>query len=143
MRAPVLALLASCAAVHSATPDLVALEKEVGETERAFAKTMADRDHAAFCRLLSDDARFITFDPPLIGKEAVCAAWKRFFEKPAAPFSWEPALVQVLPSGDLAVTKGPVRRADGKQVATFSSIWRREPAGWRIIVDVGCDVCAQ
>ncbi len=44
----------------------------------------------------------------------------------------------VLDSGELALSTGPVYDPAGKQVATFNSIWRREPDGsWLIIFDKG------
>jgi hypothetical protein len=65
-----------------------------------------------------------------------------FFDGPTAPFSWEPEIVEVLPSGTLALSSGPVRDASGKRVGTFNSIWRREANGqWRVIFDKGAPVC--
>jgi ketosteroid isomerase-like protein len=136
-----LVLLAGCAAA----PQKISREqatREVEATERAFAKTMADRDHAAFTTFLADEAVFFGGKEPLRGKVAVAAAWKGFFAKPAAPFSWAPEHVEVLDSGTLALSTGPVRDPDGKIFATFNSIWRREPSGaWRIVFDKGSDVC--
>jgi ketosteroid isomerase-like protein len=116
--------------------------REVFATERAFAKTMADRDHAAFARFLADDTVFFGDKEALRGKAQVAAAWKPYYEKPAAPFSWEPAQVEVLDSGTLALSTGPVHGPDGKIIATFNSIWRREASGvWRIVFDKGSEVC--
>ena len=117
-------------------------QREVFATERAFAKTMADRDHAAFMTFLAEETVFFGGKEPLRGKAQVAAAWKRYYEKPAAPFSWEPARVEVLDSGTLALSTGPVHGPDGKIIATFNSIWRREPSGaWRIVFDKGSEVC--
>jgi ketosteroid isomerase-like protein len=119
------------------------LQAQVRETERAFAKTMADRDHPAFTALLSEEAIFFGGGAPLRGKAAVTAAWKPFFEGAQAPFSWEPDVVEVLDSGTLALSSGPVRDPEGKITGTFSSIWRRDADGtWRIIFDKGCAVSA-
>jgi ketosteroid isomerase-like protein len=72
----------------------------------------------------------------------VAEGWKPFFEGAAAPFSWEPETVEVLDSGSLALSSGPVRDPEGKQIGTFSSIWRREADGhWRVVFDKGCPVC--
>jgi ketosteroid isomerase-like protein len=136
------ALLSACAA--PSPPDTYRAEREVADTERAFAKTMADRDFAAFKSFLSDDAIF--FSGPgqtaLRGKQRVADAWQRFYEKPEAPFSWRPEQVQVLESGELALSTGPVRDPKGKLFATFTSIWRREARGqWRIVFDKGNDIC--
>ncbi|HZV90436.1 MAG TPA: hypothetical protein VFF34_00365, partial [Candidatus Nitrosocosmicus sp.] len=59
------------------------------------------------------------------------------------PFSWEPETVEVLPSGTLALTSGPVHDPKGTLIGTFSTIWRLEPDGrWRVVFDKGCEVCA-
>lgn len=121
-------------------PDRAALTRQVADTERAFAKTMADRDAAAFATFIAEEAVFFNSKGPLHGKAAVLADWQRFFVAPKAPFSWEPKDVEVLPSGTLALTSGPVYTPDGKAVASFTSIWRLEAPGvWRIIFDKGCD----
>jgi ketosteroid isomerase-like protein len=118
-----------------------ALRQEVFQTERAFAKTMADRDHAAFVSFLAEETVFFSGETPLRGAAAVGARWKRYYEGPA-PFSWEPEQVEVLDSGTLALSTGPVRDPEGKPLGTFTSIWRREgPGKWRIVFDKGNPAC--
>jgi ketosteroid isomerase-like protein len=134
-------LLAGCATAPSLSP--AELRAQVADTERAFARTMAQRDHAAFAEFLADDTVFFNGPTALRGKARVAEAWKPFYEKPAAPFSWQPAQVEVLDSGTLALSSGPVLDPQGRQVATFTSIWRLEaPGRWRIVFDKGCDACA-
>jgi ketosteroid isomerase-like protein len=124
-------------------PDRAALVEQVKATETAFAKTMADRDHAAFSSFLSEETIFFSGPEPLRGKEKVAAWWKRFYEGKEAPFSWKPEVVEVLDSGTLALSSGPVFDPAGRQTGTFSSIWRLEaPGTWRIVFDKGCPVCA-
>ena len=118
------------------------LTAEVRDAERAFAKTMADRDHAAFATHVAEEAVFFNRKGPLKGRAAVAAAWKPLYEGKEAPFSWEPETVEVLPSGTLALTSGPVRDRAGALIGTFTSVWRLEPDGrWRVIFDKGCDAC--
>ncbi len=120
-----------------------ALRDEVFATERAFTKTMADRDHAAFASFLAAETVFFSGEKALRGAEAVAAHWKKYYDGKDAPFSWEPAQVEVLDSGTLALSTGPVRDPDGKVSGTFTSIWRREgPGKWKIVFDKGCPVCA-
>ncbi len=134
-------LLAGCTAVMN-TPSPAELKQEVLATERAFAQSMADRDFEAFASFLSEECIFFSGPTPLRGKAEVSAAWKRYYSDPAAPFSWEPGQVEVLDSGDLALSTGPVYDPAGTLIATFTSIWRREaPGTWRIIFDRGNDVC--
>jgi ketosteroid isomerase-like protein len=130
--------------VHAQAADLEQLEQQVGDTERAFAQSMADRDHAAFVNFLSDEAVFFNGETPLVGKQTVADTWAPYFEKPEAPFSWEPETVVVLQSGTLAHSSGPVRTPDGKVVARFNSVWRLESPGvWRIVFDKGSPVCSE
>ena len=115
---------------------------EVIKTEQAFAATMAERDHAAFTSFLSSEAIFFAGESPLRGKQAVADAWAPYFEGPDAPFSWEPKTVEVLESGTLALSSGPVYDPGGNIVATFQSVWRREADGsWKIIFDKGSRAC--
>lgn len=118
------------------------LEREVWDTETAFAKTMAARDHAAFVSFLSPETIFQGGVGPLRGRDAVAAAWKRFYDGPQAPFSWAPDRAVVLGSGTLASTSGPVFDPSGKRTGTFNSVWRKDVDGkWRIIFDSGCPAC--
>jgi ketosteroid isomerase-like protein len=113
-------------------------EAEVRAREIAFAKTMADRDLEAFVTFVSPEAIFFNGETPLRGIDAIRAAWAPFFEGPEAPFSWSPDVVQVLESGDLALSSGPVLDPSGAQVGRFNSIWRRDSDGlWRVVFDKG------
>ena len=136
-------LLLSCSAVApGGGTNAGSARAQVMATERAFARSMADRDLAAFTGFLSEETVFFTDTPALRGKAAVAAWWARYFKEPAAPFSWEPDEVEVLDSGTLALSSGPVRNASGKVVARFTSVWRLEaPGTWRIVFDRGNPVC--
>jgi ketosteroid isomerase-like protein len=99
---------------------------------------MADRNHAAFASFVSDEGIFWGQKAVLRGRAQVAEGWKPFFDGPQAPFSWEPARVEVLDSGTLALSSGPVRDPSGKVIGTFNSIWRLEFDGrWRVIFDKG------
>jgi len=118
------------------------LNEQVRAAETAFAKTLADRDLAAFGGFLADEAVFFDGPTPLRGKEVVVAGWSPFFEGEDAPFSWTSETVEVLASGTLAHSSGPVFTPDGKKVGIFNSVWRREDDGsWKVVFDKGCAVC--
>ena len=111
---------------------------EVFTAERAFARSMADRDFAAFGRYVADDSIFFDGSTALRGRAAVLAAWQPLFAAPAAPFSWDPDQVEVLESGDLALSTGLVKNAEGVVTARFNSIWQRQPDGrWLVVFDKG------
>lgn len=134
--AMVVAALTSPAAGQASSSDA---SRQVADTERAFARSMADRDLNAFAEFVADDAVFFSGPEPRRGKSQVVEFWSRFFVagRPA-PFSWEPDQVEVLSSGALALSTGPVKDPAGKVTGRFNSIWRREPDGkWRIVFDKG------
>lgn len=134
--------LGGCAAAPPPKPDLAALRQQVVDTETAFAATMAARDHAAFVSFLAEETVWFSGKGVLRGKDAVAQSWKRFYEGPNAPFSWKPVDVEVLESGTLAISSGPVFDPDGKQFGVFNSIWRLEaPGRWRIVFDKGGCPC--
>lgn len=137
-----LMVTAASAPCAYAAPGNEELKQQVVDTEKAFAATMARRDFAAFSTFISEEAVFWSGPKPLHGKEAITAWWKRFYEKPEAPFSWEPDNVEVIASGTLAHTTGPVYDPKGKVFSRFNSVWRQEaPGKWRVVFDKGQEVC--
>ena len=126
------------AGVAAAQDSLEARRAEVFAAERAFARSTADRDFAAFGRYVAADSVFFSGSAPLRGRKAVIDAWKPFFDGPRAPFSWDPDQVEVLESGELALSKGLVKNPEGVVTARFNSIWQRQPDGrWLVVFDKG------
>jgi ketosteroid isomerase-like protein len=136
-----LMLQAACESSPPADPPPASnaqLQEQVAAMERAFAATMAERNRDAFTDLLDPEAIFYSGRDVLRGREQVTTSWSSYFEGSEAPFSWEPDSVQVLDSGTLALSTGPVRDPSGRIIARFNSIWRRNAAGeWKIIFDKG------
>jgi ketosteroid isomerase-like protein len=134
----VAALAATISIGAHAAPGLPALAAQVERAERAFARSMAERDLPAFAAHLSEQAVFFDAREALHGKAAVLAAWRAYFDGPQAPFSWAPDRVEVLGDGSLALSTGPVRDPAGRPIARFDSVWRQEAPGvWRIVFDKG------
>ena len=116
------------------------LKKQVMEAERAFAATMKARDFEAFTRFIADEAIFFGEQGPLRGKQAIAKGWRQFYDKPQAPFSWEPEEVEVVASGTLAYSGGPIYNAAGQRIGRFNSIWRlKAPGQWEVVFDRGSD----
>jgi ketosteroid isomerase-like protein len=133
---PLLASLCACAGTRMATGEPA--RRQVEATERAFAKTMADRDFSAFEGFLSHEAIFFSGDEALRGKAVVAQRWSSYFRGANPPFSWSPDRVEVLESGLLALSTGPVLDSSGQLIGRFASIWRQEKPGvWRIVFDRG------
>jgi hypothetical protein len=104
---------------------------------------MADRDFKAFGKFLSSEAIFFTGSTVEHGSSEIETTWKPYFAGPTAPFSWVPDNVQVLPSGKLALSTGPVY-VQGKEVGRFNSVWILDGAHtWHVVFDKGEAVCAK
>ena len=147
MRLRSLSLLAACLMLASAASSLTHardsnsdLKKQVIESERAFAATMKARDFEGFKRFIADEAIFFGAEGPLRGKGAIARGWRQYYDKPQAPFSWEPEEVEVVDSGTLAYSGGPIYNALGQRIGRFNSIWRlRAPGQWEVVFDRGSD----
>ena len=141
-RSSLVAVLMVISSVFMAPAQAQDAVAQVRAAETAFAKSMADRNASAFASLLAEDAVFFGGKGVMHGKTEVVAGWKRFFDGPAAPFSWEPAEVEVLKSGTLGLTSGPVYDPKGQRIGTFNSVWQRQADGtWKVVFDKGCPPC--
>ena len=128
--------LCSCSPVSKEKADTAASVVEAREI--AFAKTMADRDFDAFLNFISPEAVFFSGNEPKRGHDAISKAWASYYEGETAPFSWYPDVIEVLESGRLAISSGPVRAATGEIMGRFNSIWRKDEDGqWRVVFDKG------
>jgi ketosteroid isomerase-like protein len=135
-------LLAGALRAQAAPAAPAVLSRQVFAAESSFAATMANRDSNAVARFVAPEAVFFGRSTAMHGKTAVLDGWRAFFVGPDAPFSWKPETVEVLASGTLAHRSGPVHNAEGRQIGTFNSIWRREADGtWLVVFDKGCPVC--
>lgn len=129
--------LCSCTSNSIEQEDTAA--SEVKAREVAFAKTMTDRNFKNFLDFISPEAVFFSGNEPRRGHEAIAKAWAKYYEGETAPFSWHPDVVEVLESGNLALTSGPVLSASGETMGRFNSIWRKDKDGqWRVVFDKGC-----
>ena len=133
---------AGCTTLPPRAVDAAVQPERLRAAETAFAATMAARDLAAFATFIADDAVFINGGKPLRGKAAIVEHWRRFYSGPRAPFSWKPEIVEVLGSGRLGYSEGPVADPDGVVVARYASTWRLDADGeWKVVFDNGSEVC--
>ena len=103
---PVSALLCTSLAMvglQAQAQSMASAKEQVIATERAFAKTMADRDQPGFAKFISAQAVFFSGEKPTRGKSKIVEGWLNYFKDPKAPFSWEPATVEVLDIGKSGV----------------------------------------
>jgi len=143
-----LATLLCSFALSAAAPPVAPQENhaaagdEVRAAEAAFAKAFADHDSAKFVSYLDENAVFLGGNHPLHGRKEVAAVWTKMVEAKKSPFSWGPETVVVSGDGTIGWSSGPVRDPEGRQIAIYTSIWRRQSdRSWKIIFDgPGCDV---
>jgi ketosteroid isomerase-like protein len=125
------------------------LRRAVTCAEIDFALSVEKGDKAAFAGHIHPDARFVG-DGVSRGREAVVDAWSGFFAPGGPRLTWRPMVVEVLESGDLALSRGPYRlqavTEDGspiEQWGTFNSTWQRQAEGqWQVIFDAGSPAAA-
>ena len=137
-----LAALAMLTAV--AMPALADPADDVRCREIGFSKSVEVQDHEAFASFIDPDARFIG-GKVTRGREAVAEAWRVFFTGDLPTIRWRPQFIEVLESGDLALSRGPYRVLDRNEQGeiteswgTFNSIWRRNADGeWLVVFDAG------
>lgn len=118
--------------------------QEVRCAEIRFSLAVEKFDPASFRASIDEEARFVG-EQVLRGPDAIAAAWSAFFEPDGPRIAWRPRFVEVLSSGELALTRGPywleTRAGDGTvtvQWGTFNSVWRRGTDGhWRVVFDAG------
>jgi ketosteroid isomerase-like protein len=127
-----------CSCLPASKDQVNTAESDVEAREIAFARTMAERDPGAFLDFISTEAVFFKGNEPLRGQDAISQAWAPYFEGDTAPFSWHPDTIEVLESGRLALSSGPVRAVSGEIIGRFNSIWRKDEDGqWRVVFDKG------
>jgi ketosteroid isomerase-like protein len=118
-----------------------ALVEQVAATERAFAQTLQDRDLGKFVSFIAPEAAFFSGNSVAHGPVEIANDWAPYFQGKTVPFSWRPDHVEVLTSGTLALSTGPVVQ-QGRVVGRFDSIWRLDaPHTWHIVFDKGEPVC--
>ena len=138
----IIALMFSGCAIAAAQFSAEDLKQQVADTERSCASKSSIIVNAAFATYIADDAIFFAGKRPLRGREEIVKEWKPFYDEATPPFSWAPESVEVLASGNLALSTGPVKSPEGKEIATFTSIWRLDASGkWQVIFDKGNNAC--
>jgi ketosteroid isomerase-like protein len=111
---------------------------ELVAAEKAFAKRSTESStREAFIAYLSDSG-YIFQKEPVKGKA--------FWEAASAGtdlLSWEPVFAAIAAAGDIGYTTGPwtfrPNRRDTSAAAGgyYVSLWRKEHAGWKVVLDIG------
>lgn len=113
-------------------------EPEAEDADLAFAKD-TDADGAdGWVRWFAEDGAMIRGDQRIEGKAAIRAHIAPLLDK--ADLLWAPVWSRRLPGGKLAVTVGRARIVQKASVTwrgSYITLWRHDPAGWRVVLDLG------
>jgi ketosteroid isomerase-like protein len=120
------------------------VEDQVRCAELAFSRSVQEQNIEAFTAMVDEDARF-TGGETLRGKQEIADGWTPFFQTDAPRFRWAPDNIEVLETGDLALSQGPWEMIlvgesgeDVVRTGRFFSVWRRDENGrWSVIFDGG------
>ena len=108
----------------------------VAQTERAFSARCAEigiRD--SFLEYFGTDAIRFTPEPRLARpdlEQEQCSTKVRL--------TWEPKIVRVASTGQLAVSTGPyvLQTATNKSYGYYLSVWKQQTdGGWKVVADIG------
>jgi uncharacterized protein (TIGR02246 family) len=140
------ALLLLTTACRQQTPDTrAANEQAIRNLDAQWAKTAATRDLEATVAYYSDDAVLLAPNEPIaVGKPAIRAAWVALLSPNTVSLSWQPTMVDVSKSGDLAYLTGTysmtVKDAHGKSVpdrGKLIEIFKKQADGsWKTVADM-------
>jgi ketosteroid isomerase-like protein len=88
----------------------------------AYVAAWRSYDRDAIVALFTDDVsyKYLPFDEPLQGAEAVADSW---LENQDAPGSWEAGYAPALIAGQEAIATGETRYTDGE---VFANLWQLE-----------------
>ena len=112
--------------------------------EVGFSKSVESQDRERFAAFIDPDARFVGNKVDR-SPEAIAEAWAVFFTGDLPSIKWRPQFIEVLESGDLALSRGPYRIIDENEQGevteawgTYNSVWRLNADGeWLIVFDAG------
>ena len=120
------------------------LADDVRCREIGFSRSVEAQDRDLFPTFIDPDARFAN-NAVVRTPEAIADAWDAFFREDAPKIKWRPQFVEVLETGDLALTRGPYRITDKDDEGnpregwgTFNSVWRLNAnREWLVVFDAG------
>ena len=113
-------------------------EPEAEAADNAFARDTDAEDVKGWVRWFADDGAMIRGDQRIEGPDAIGAAMAPLLGR--ASLLWAPVWSRRSSAGKYAVTVGRARIVASAAVTwrgSYITLWRHDPAGWRVVVDVG------
>jgi ketosteroid isomerase-like protein len=111
------------------------------EADRQFDLDTAARGVAGWMAWFAEDAVIWRDVTEMRGKPAIEAAMTRALA--AIELRWTPTVSRMLVPDSLGVTAGTsvitARVSGERSTGTYVTVWRKDPDGWRIVIDLGRD----
>lgn len=115
--------------------DIARIRRQLMELETALLQTAVRASAARLDALLADGFREVGASGRVFGKHEVLT---RLPDESGVVFMAEQMEVQMLGTDYALVTYRAIRSAEGVDQASLrSSLWRREPSGWRMLYHQG------
>lgn len=134
-----LTLMPSLVAGQDAASD----EQRITELEQQWVDAIEARDVDAVVEFYAEDGRVMPPNAePAIGRDSVRGVWSAILELPGLDMSFEPAIVKVAESGDIAYTIGNYQmHYDGDQGRVLDSgkyidLWEKVDGEWKVRADM-------
>lgn len=122
------------------TPQAGDDEPEALAADRAFAAATDARGADGWVAAFATDGAMLRGDRRLEGPDAVRAAMAPLLGR--ASLLWAPTWSRRSPDGRYAATVGRARLVERAAVTwrgSYLTLWRHDPDGWKVVVDVGRD----
>lgn len=124
--------------------DQAALQRQLMETDRAFAQATADRGAVGWASYFAAEGTMIAGSRSWTGPEQIKEVMAPFFSAPGNLLEWEPTKADVAADGGMGYTVGTYRRTtagpQGPAVGTGSylTVWKLQSDGsWKVAADLG------
>ena len=114
------------------------------QADREFAKQTAAHRLDGWMTVFTNKSVLFS-ENPVIGVDAIRAAYQKLFNDPDFRLDWQPTKAEVFPSGNMGYTvgryQGVFRNAKGENVrqsGTYLTVWRKDKDGsWKVAADGG------
>jgi uncharacterized protein (TIGR02246 family) len=140
----VAAVIASVGCGRGSSVDVQAEEEAIRRLDRQWQAAVDARDVAAAAAFFAPDAVLMPANGPMIvGREGIEAWFSEWLVVPEISNTFEPDMIEVAASGDLAYDRGTYRfvldTPEGRteDVGKYVVVWKKIDGEWRAALDIG------
>ncbi len=115
-------------------------EDKIQKLESMWSQKFAEKDIDWIVAIhKTDGQQFPPNAPPIVGSDALRAAWQDMMDTEGLGLKWESSFVKVSASGDMAYDTGAgmITSADGTATpAKYLVVWEKIDGEWKVAVDM-------